>query len=42
MPSTQARWHAFGAIPARAVLAAAAGMDLLLFSGQNVAEGSAG
>ena len=33
---------AFGAIPARAVLAAAAGMDLLLFSGQNVAEGASG
>ena len=33
---------AFGAIPARAVLAAAAGMDLLLFSGQTIAEGATG
>ena len=33
---------AFGTIAARAVLAAAAGMDLLLFSGQNIAEGTTG
>ena len=33
---------AFGTIPARAVLAAAAGMDLLLFSGPNVTEGISG
>lgn len=32
----------FGAIPARAVLAAGAGMDLLLCSGQDVSEGIAG
>ncbi len=33
---------AFGSIPARGVLAAGAGMDLLLFSGQNVNEGIGG
>jgi beta-N-acetylhexosaminidase len=33
---------AFGTTAARAVLAAAAGMDLLLFSGQNIAEGTTG
>ena len=31
--------NGFGTIPARGVLAARAGMDLLLFSGQNVSEG---
>src|SRR5512135_896970 len=42
MPSKPARLRDFGAIPTRAVLAAGAGMDLLLCSGQDVSEGIAG